>query len=158
MTKRAALPGAILVVALVAVWLRVAQEPSLRVIPDAKFRPETPDARAPLAARPAPASQADRGLELAHASIGESRASADVGEPPGLTLETPTQRHQRYFLRVLARDDRRPVAGASVELLVAGGAQLEELQTTLARESTNAEGLLELRLPSWKDLGLRVRA
>jgi hypothetical protein len=89
------------------------------------------------------------------------------GEHRELTLELPTGDDLHYFGRVLAREDKRPIAGASVKLLGgerwssqrdSGELKQDSKETLLADHATDPDGLFELWLRSWKYPELRIQA
>jgi hypothetical protein len=117
---------------------------------------------------------APAGVELRLWARGDDvgRRSVDV-EPLAplarreLTIELPTGDDLRYFARVLARDDRSPVAGARIEIVrsdtwytqVGGGEeQTHTEENLLASTEADADGLFELTLASWKEPDIRISA
>jgi protocatechuate 3,4-dioxygenase beta subunit len=116
------------------------------------------------------------GIPLRVSAWGEDeevgRANTEIqalepGERRELTLEVPTGNDLHFFLRVLAREDKVPITGASVELLrrktqitgrVGERMQLKSNEITLAEGVTDSNGLFDLWLPSWKEPDVCVRA
>jgi len=86
------------------------------------------------------------------------------GEARELVVELPTGIDLPYFGRLLAREDGAPVAGATIELIARhwrgrpdpanGGWQTKVDATT----TSDAQGVFELSLSSWKSRSLRIRA
>src|SRR5262245_25350549 len=80
--------------------------------------------------------------------VGRARTeiqALEPGERRELTLEVPTGNDRHFFLEVLAREDKVPITGASVE-------------TSSARGVTDSNGLFDLWLPSWKEPDVQVHA
>jgi len=99
------------------------------------------------------------------------RAEAEVeplarGERRELVLEIPSGNDLHFFVQVLAREDRTPIAGAHVELLLAstrttsvdGRETSTVLETIVAEGLTDEEGRFDALLRSWSVRDLRVRA
>jgi hypothetical protein len=94
-------------------------------------------------------------------------AALKPGERREIRLDLPTGFDIHYFGRVLAREDRHPLAGASIELLraerwttwTADDVRVEHSkETLLAEHRADAEGRFDLWLPSWKNPDLQVEA
>lgn len=81
-------------------------------------------------------------------SFTEVIAALGPGERRELTVEVPAGDDLRYFGRVLAREDERPIAGATIELV----------DGTKSFTPTRPDGSFELSLNSWKGLELRIHA
>ncbi|HEX6883466.1 MAG TPA: carboxypeptidase-like regulatory domain-containing protein [Planctomycetota bacterium] len=89
------------------------------------------------------------------------------GERRELVLEVPTGNDLHFFVRVLAHEDRAPIAGAQVELLRAStrttsvdGKETSRavLETIVVEGLTDEEGRFDAWLRSWSVRDLRVRA
>jgi len=83
-----------------------------------------------------------------------------------VSLELPTELDVLYFGKVLAADDRRPIAGASVQAVhttttwssTGGETWRSASSELLAEQLTGPDGIFELRMPSWIPLDIHVRA
>jgi hypothetical protein len=110
----------------------------------------------------------------AHGEDGKSGRANDIdvpglraGERRELVIELGTGNDQHYFGRLLAREDRGPIAGGRVEVSsvessysVDSGGELahDSKCTPLSASVTDADGRFELHVPSWQALDVRVRA
>lgn len=108
-----------------------------------------------------------RGADEHMGSVSYDVSALTLGERRQLTIEFPTGNDLHYWGRVLARDDKSPIAGAKIELIrgeswstqVNGGEpEWHWKETLLTEHTTGSDGLFELWLPSWKHPDIRIQA
>jgi hypothetical protein len=161
MARQAALLGAILVVVLLAVWLGGSQEPRNGAAIETSAQPTAENARESVALEFTPADVSDVTIGREPTVTVESRAVGETSAEGHAELDPRDGGELRFFVRVLARDDKAPIVGASVELLSRERSVYQEEPTSeaaLAKGATDSVGLFEVRPPSWKGSELRVRA